>query len=186
MKNIILISTSPKKDGNCASILEELRTSLKARALFLSDYDINPCIDCSICKKQHNTCALDIQENYATKKLFDELLEADEIVFISPIYFYHLPSKFKAFVDRSQRFWKENQTLINKKMHVVFVAARQKGDKLPEGSLLTLKYFAPTIQAELASSICLYGLESKNDFLQSSSSQEKLHNYIEETFDGIA
>ncbi len=87
-------------------------------------------------------------------------------------------------LDRSQRYWHKGNNALSseRRIHAIFVAAREQGIKLTEGSLLTLKYFAPLIEAKIQSSLCLYGLDEKEDFVNSSQSQEKLSQYIQENF----
>ncbi len=184
MDNILLISASPRKEGNCAHITKHLHTSLnKARVLFLSDYAILPCIDCNACKnndKEHNFCIQDTKEQNNAKELYTAISEAQTIIFISPIYFYHAPSQLKAFIDRAQRYWflqKEEEK--NKNIYAIYAAGRKKGEKIPDGIDLSLKYFAPLIQATFIKSLCLYGLENKNDFKNSANAQEKLDIFID-------
>ncbi len=186
MKNILILSASPRKNGNSTKITEQLHTSFdKARVLFLSDFPIMPCIDCKGCKKntrEQDFCALDSHEDRA-KELFTAFQEADTIFIVSPIYFYHAPSQLKAFIDRSQRYWFQSQEKpieITKKIHTIAIASRKSGEKLPQGLQLSIKYFAPLVQAELASSLCLYELEEENDYSNSPNAQRQVMDFIKE------
>ncbi len=191
----LIFSASPKKEGNSANLAKNLHTclSLSSRVLFLEDYSINPCIDCGYCKKnkdlKNTFCSLDLK-NDDTKILFTEFSKARNIYFVSPIYFYHLPSQFKALIDRSQRYWykleenldkensEENFVKTKKNIFALFIAGRKQGEKLSQGAELTLKYFAPLIGGELKQSLCLYGLENPQDYINSQEAQDKVLEFL--------
>ncbi len=176
MKKTLILCGSPKNNGNSAHIAKNMHTLIDSSSvLFLSDFFIKPCIDCKFCSSLPAQCAFDSEDN--AKELFNYFLGVDTIIFVSPIHFYHLPSQLKAFIDRSQKFWLcENE--IKKKFFAVYACARNKGDKLSQGADLTLKYFAPLIQADFIKSLCLYGLEESDDFINSDISKSLLLDFI--------
>ncbi len=184
MSNLLLICASPRKGGNCASISKYLHTSFnKARVLFLFDYTIKPCIDCKACKnnsEDKDFCSQDNDENNSTKELYKAIYDADTIIFISPIYFYHVPSQLKALIDRAQRYWYNHSShKIDKKIFAIYAAARPSGQKIPQGVDLSFKYFAPLVHARFMQSLCLYGLEDEQDFNLSQKAQTHLNKYID-------
>ncbi len=87
MKNILLISASPKKKGNSASIVNKLHACLNARVLFLCDYIILPCIDCGYCKIKTGECLQDSKEQNTAKTIFKEMQQADEIILLAQYIF---------------------------------------------------------------------------------------------------
>ncbi len=183
MKNSLIISASPKKKGNSASVAQCIKdyfeTHLHAQTamsgvLFLSDYNINHCTDCKYCKT-NSACVHDVKDD--AHFLFEACREADNIILVTPIYFYHAPSQLKAFIDRSQKYWYTEHN-IDKKFYAVYVCAREKGEKLSLGLDLTLKYFAPLIGAQFEQSLCLFGLEEKDDFHNSQNAQEKVSEFM--------
>ena len=102
--------------------------------------------------------------------LLHALCTADSMCIVSPIYFYHLPAMFKALIDRTQPFWALRETgnprFTDQKpriCHTVLLAARTKGQKLFEGSLLTLKHALGPLNIHLADPLLLYGLDSPTD-----------------------
>ncbi len=133
--------------------------------------------------KNSGQCQLDIMDNKDNaKELFTHLLQAENVFIVSPIYFYHMPSQLKAFIDRGQRFWAnahDKQNINPKKVYAIYSCARDKGEKLPQGIDLTLKYFAPLIKANFEKSLCLYGLDKSDDYLNSQKSQEKVQEFLD-------
>ncbi len=178
----LILSASPKKHGNSMQIAKTLHGFLaNSHIVSLADFDILPCNDCGFCKKNKNKCSLDSKDDCNT--LFSLCLKASCIIIVTPLYFYHAPAHLKAFIDRTQRFWNEIETKqCTKQLHAIYVAARQRGDKLGQGLDLTLKYFAPLLSCEFKGSTCLYGLENPEDFLSSSEfaliAQEKISTFV--------
>ena len=114
---------------------------------YLRQFDILPCLDCHRCMHDSG-CQCFRAERDQSGQLFSSLFTAPVLFISSPIYFYHLPSIFKTLIDRTQSYYlrRENSapaliSLPERKAHVALIAGRPTGDKLFEGSELTLKYF---------------------------------------------
>lgn len=94
-------------------------------------------------------------------------MAAPAVVFASPIYFYGPPSLLKTFVDRSQRLWEARRkkdpwamALRERQAFVCLVAGQPTGQKLFEGTRLTLKYFLVNFGLTLAEPLGLRGLDA--------------------------
>ncbi len=187
----LILSCSPKKIGNSVSVCNFLQTQLLSmghsdvQTISLTKNLIFPCTDCGQCKTFPHNCAFDEKDN--VKELFKLCDNAEIIICVTPIYFYHVPSQFKAFIDRSQKYWyikqsDKNKVEIKKNLYGIYISAREKGEKLASGIDYTLKYFAPQIQAKFIESTCLYGLENPSDFQENSfhstNALEKLNLFL--------
>lgn len=139
---------------------------------FLRDFTILPCNACHFCfENADTTCALSGRDDAV--HIFQQLEEAPLVFIAAPIFFYHLPAQFKAFIDRAQCYWakreKERQAphwkpLANPRPGIAgLVAARAQGDKLFEGSLLTLKYFLDLFGVRMQENCQLMGYDGPND-----------------------
>ena len=98
---ILGLSCSPRKNGNTVALLEEALKGAKQEGAEVELYsvsgkDIQPCDGCWGCTKT-GECHIkdDMQE------LYDKLLEADGIVFGTPIYFYGMAAQTKTIIDRT-------------------------------------------------------------------------------------
>jgi multimeric flavodoxin WrbA len=83
----------------------------------LSGKIIKPCDGCEIC---HNTGECHIQDDM--KAVYDMLVNADGIVFGTPIYFYSMTAQAKALMDRTIALREPNFSLTNKVGGVIAVA----------------------------------------------------------------
>ncbi len=165
---------SPRRQGNTELLLEE---ALKGAAmegaevdrLYLSDFTITPCKECHGCDETGNCVILDDMQ-----KIYPKLLEADVVILASPIFFYGVTAWAKALIDRSQALWARKYLLKDpslskegKKRKGFFISVgATKGQKVFEGSILTVKYFCDVLNAEYVGELLFRGVEAKGDILK--------------------
>jgi multimeric flavodoxin WrbA len=114
-------------------------------------------------------------------ELFGRFFTAKAVLFASPIYFYHLPSRFKTWIDRGQQFWQarlDNEPWVAdmpaRTAHAVFVAGQPTGDKLFDGARLTLKYFVQNFNMDLAAPLTFRGVDTKKDLAQRADFEDQI------------
>ena len=179
---------SPRPNGNTdfASmlIMEELdELGMSYEEIFLREYKLNSCGGCQKCGELKNgICNLSTSDD--TQELFNPLLGSKLLFFVSPIYFYHLPAQFKALIDRSQAYWVQYRlgspvmhSLPKRKAHTILLCAREKGEKIFQGSLLTLRFFLAPFNIELAEPLLLRNLDRPEDLPSRPDIQEQILNY---------
>ena len=101
MKDFIILTASPRKNGNTNSLAREFVRELESQgksyeALDLYDLDMKPCIACRQCQKDWTkpSCARGDDE------VFRKVLDAKTIVLATPIYSWYCTAPAKAFLDR--------------------------------------------------------------------------------------
>jgi len=119
---VLGISCSPRKKGNTVILLEEtLRGAAENGAdteLFsIAGKDIRGCDSCYTCIAK-GECH--IQDDM--QLLYEKLIEADGIVFGSPVHFYGITAQAKAIMDRTFALNKPSKSLANKVGGVIVVA----------------------------------------------------------------
>ena len=100
MKNILVLSSSPRKNGNSDILCEQFikgaeESGHNTEKIYISDMKINYCTGCGVC----NTTGKCVQ-NDEMEKLCEKILKADVIVFATPVYFYSMCGQMKVFIDR--------------------------------------------------------------------------------------
>jgi multimeric flavodoxin WrbA len=98
---IIAVSCSPRKKGNTATLLAEALKGAQQEGAdvdlySLSGKTIKPCDGCRTCNE---TGKCHIQDDM--QELYPKMLEADGIIFGTPVYFYGMASQAKAVIDRT-------------------------------------------------------------------------------------
>lgn len=185
---------SPRPNGNTdfASMLvmEELdELGVSYDDIFLREYKLTSCGGCQKCGEQKNgICNLSTSDD--TQELFNPLLGAQSLFFVAPIYFYHLPAQFKAFIDRSQAYWVQYSLgspvmhgLPKRKAYTILLCAREKGEKIFQGSLLSLRFFLAPFNIELAEPLLLRNLDRPGDLAARPDIQEQILNYTRQAFE---
>lgn len=101
MKNILIISTSLREGGNSETLAKSFADGAKANGnnveiLSLRNKTINFCRGCLICQNTQK-CVINDDANEISNKM----LNADIIVFATPIYYYEMSGQMKTLLDRS-------------------------------------------------------------------------------------
>lgn len=101
MKKIVVISSSPRKNGNSEILADQFikgATSVghKVIKINLANYRIAPCLACEYCRGHHNRCVLKDDAN----KVIEEIVNTDVFVMATPVYFYSLSAQLKILIDR--------------------------------------------------------------------------------------
>ena len=100
-KNIVLLSGSPRKDGNtdklAAAFIEGAKSAGKSVTLFrVADMKIGGCLGCNHCFEETGVC---VQKD-DMPRILDALRQADTMVLASPVYYYTVSAQLKLAIDR--------------------------------------------------------------------------------------
>lgn len=120
MKNVLILSSSPRRGGNSDMLCDEfmqgaLESGHKVEKVFLRDKTIHPCLGCGVCN-QKKPCP---QKDDAAE-VIDKMLAADVIVMATPVYFYAFSAQIKALIDRCCGPYTE---MSNKEFYFIATAA---------------------------------------------------------------
>lgn len=171
--NVLAIYGSPRKEGNSSLLLRELVKGVhdqggRVTEIVICDRKILPCVADYSCA-QTGECFIqdDMQD------IYNHMVDHDCIVLAAPIFFYNVNAQTKALIDRSQALWARKYILkqsVNprgiKKKGIFISVGATKGAKLFDGTLLTIKYFFDTMDAELTRSLLYKSIDKAGDILQ--------------------
>ena len=121
MKNILIISSSPRKKGNSQILCEQFKKGAEAKGhqvkiVRIMEQNIGFCRACDGCMRNGGTCVLkdDMAE---ILKMFQK---ADVLVLATPVYFYGISAQMKTFIDRTVPRYTE---ISNKDFYFIMTAA---------------------------------------------------------------
>ena len=165
---VLAIMGSPRIKGNTDLLLEEVLKGAEGEGaqvekLVVDKLSISPCKEYNGCLRDGNCVIRDDMDD-----IYPKLLEADVVVVASPMFFYGVSSQLKALIDRCQALWARRYVLkqeprdSGRKGAFIGVGAT-KGEKLFEGSILTLKYFFQAIGVEYADDLLIRGVDKKGE-----------------------
>ena len=100
MSNVLVITTSLRAKSNSDILAEKLIAGAKeaghnTELVSLKGKEIKFCIGCLACQKTQRC----IQKDDAVD-IADKVLEADTLVFVTPIYYYEMSGQMKTLLDR--------------------------------------------------------------------------------------
>ncbi len=106
MKKVLILSGSPRKNGNSALLCQEFAKGASeagndVELIYLRDKKIGYCQACYYCKNHDGVCA--IKDDMA--EILDKMNAADIIAMASPVYFYSIDAQMKALIDRTVAQW---------------------------------------------------------------------------------
>lgn len=172
--------------GTFASALKkEPGKSPPVQVLQLNRYHIAPCTDCGLCAQSGKTSCkpppCPHQRTDDSAGLFERLIATPLLVLVAPIYFYHLPARLKALIDRCQYYYNiplpTDPGKAKRKARVVLFAGRPQGEQLFTGSLLSLKYALSCLNFSLDEPLLMRGIDQPEDFRSSAKATNMLQEY---------
>ena len=167
-KNILLINASPRKQGNTDIILTKIIELIGSRAVAekinINDLKFRPCQSCGGCDET-GLCVLGDE----LKPIYTKILDADVIIFGSPIHFGSLSAQAKMLIDRMQPFWvskiklKKN-SIKPKKGFLILVSGASKREFF-ENAKHIIKNFFSIINSKYSGELFFEGVNAKGEIL---------------------
>ncbi len=146
-KNILLISSSPRKRGNsdilCDAFMQgATKAGNHAEKIRLAEKNINYCTGCCSCIGGKGTCV----QRDDMPDIHKKILAADVLVLASPVYFRSFNGQMKTFIDRVCPIYGR---INDKDVYFIISAA---GGRLPvDSTVLSFRIFTG----------CLSGIREK-------------------------
>jgi multimeric flavodoxin WrbA len=167
--NVLGILGSPRRGGNTEILLDEALRGANDRGgacekVVLRDLKIQPCLEIYKCTEA-GVCAIrdDMQE------LFPRIVQAERIIFASPIFFYSVSAVAKAMIDRCQSLWVKKYILqlpvspVPGRLGAFISVGATQGKKLFDGAKLTMKYFFDAIDVVYSHELLVRGVDAKGE-----------------------
>lgn len=120
MKKVLIISASPRKNGNSDLLCDRLaqgalESGHKVEKIFLASKNIGYCRGCGVCNATHQCVQKDDMA-----EILEKMVAADVIVLATPVYFYTMDGQMKTFIDRTVPRYTE---IIHKDFYFIMTAA---------------------------------------------------------------
>lgn len=128
---IVVLTGSPHKNGTSALLAERFIAGAQEAGNTVFRFDaafeeLHPCLGCDACGYGNAPCVF----RDAMDELNPKLLEADMVVFISPLYYFGLSAQLKMVIDR---FYANDIRLNGRKRSMLMVTAYNPRPWVMEG-----------------------------------------------------
>lgn len=120
MKKILILSGSPRKNGNSDILCDEfakgaVEAGHEVEKICVAEKNIGYCRACYACR---DTGACIIKDDMA--EVLQKMIDCDVMVLASPVYFYSIDAQLKALIDRTVARWTE---VKDKEFYYIVTAA---------------------------------------------------------------
>ena len=99
---IITILGSPRKKGNTAKVLsmfeDKVEKNHEVERINITQYMVGGCLGCYKCKEKKDEPGCVQKDDALT--IFDKMIQADAIVYASPLYSWSFTAQIKPLIDR--------------------------------------------------------------------------------------
>jgi NAD(P)H-dependent FMN reductase len=148
---VLAFATGPRRHGNSETLLDWVLASMAEEPdiaiekVALDEVTVNPCRGCNACEILNKCVQRDDMD-----VLHDKIVEADCIIFASPIYCLGICAEGKALVDRAQVFRSRKYVLklpvvpperLGKRLGIFIASAGQNWDIVFDGAKMSIKCF---------------------------------------------
>ena len=158
---VLGISTSPRVKGNSDLLLRQALAGAESAGaqvdyIRLSDLNIAPCIECNSC---YTTGKCKIEDDY--QMVSAKMLDADRLIFATPIFFMTVCAQAKMLIDRCQCLWAHKYVLKKPlitsagrdRRAMVIAVGGSRSKKMFESIRLTMKYYFDVLDMNYAANL---------------------------------
>jgi len=179
---VLGISTSPRIKGNSDLLLRRALSGAESvdadvEHVHLSEYTIGPCIECNAC---YRTGECKVPDDY--QMLLKKMLDADRLVFATPIFFMSVCAQAKNLIDRGQCLWalkyvlkKESLTVGRDRRAMVIAVGGSKSKKQFESIRLTMKTYFDALEVKYVANLFVDRVDDRGEIEEHPSALDQAH-----------
>jgi len=160
-ENIVILSGSPRKEGNterlAAAFIDGAKTAGKNVSVFrVADMKIGGCVGCEHCFKEKGVC---VQKDDMPPVL-EALKTADALVLVSPVYYFDMTAQLKLAIDRTFALLSVGTPI---KRTAFLMTCGDSSEEAAEGALVTYKYICAYSKWDNAGIVIATGLHKPGE-----------------------
>ncbi|GAK36599.1 MULTISPECIES: flavodoxin family protein [Bacteroides] len=168
MKRIVVITSSPHKDGNSNKLAEAFIKGATSAGHQVSRFDasskeIKPCIGCNNCFSKED-CACISKDDFNEAATL--IMQSDMVVFATPVYWYTYPAKMKAVIDKFYSFLMTDRPETKNKETLLLAAAGDQNTAVFDLLLQEYKMTVSALQWSAQEPLLVPGVLAVNDILK--------------------
>lgn len=164
MSKIVVITGSPRAKGNSFAMTQAFVEAAKANGHEVVRFDaamaknLGGCHACETCFKTGKACSFDDDFN----TIAPDILDADGIVFSTPVYWYSIPAQVKCVIDRLYSFAVAGKDIAGKKYGII-ACCEEDDMTVLDGVRVPLERSAALLKWEQAGEVLVPGVLNVGD-----------------------
>ena len=157
-KKIVVITGSPRKDGNSFAMTKAFIEAAEAKGHTVTRFDaamnkVGGCHACETCYKSGKACSFDDDFN----TIAPAILEADAVVFTMPVYWYSIPAQIKGVIDKMFSFCVAGKNVAGKKCALI-TCCEEHDMSVMDGVRIPIERTAALLKWEMAGEVLVPGV----------------------------
>ena len=162
-KKIVVITGSPRKNGNSFAMTDTFIQAAEAKGHTVTRFDaamknVGGCHACMTCYKTGKACSFDDDFN----TLAPAILEADAVVFTTPVYWYSIPAQIKGVIDRLFSFVVGGKDVAGKECAMIVCCEEHEMDVM-DGVRIPLERTAALLKWNMVGEVLVPGVLNEGD-----------------------
>ena len=169
---ILVLCGSPHKNGTTNALADAFLSGVDlarhtVEKVQISEKNIAPCLGCEYCRRNEGSC---VQKD-DMQHLLPAILEADLIVFVSPIYYFGFNAQLKAVIDRFYAVNAQLKLQMEKKA-ILLTAGGGREEWIPEGIFANYHTMLRYLHWSSLGQVCALGCHVKEHLENSACLEE--------------
>lgn len=162
-KKIVVITGSPRKEGNSFAMTDAFIQAAEAKGHTVSRFDaamkkVGGCHACETCFKTGKACSFDDDFN----DIAPAILEADAVVFSMPVYWYSIPAQIKGVIDRLFSFVVGGKEIAGKECALI-TCCEEDDLSVMDGVRIPLERSAALMKWKMVGEVLIPGILNVGD-----------------------
>ena len=162
-KKVVVITGSPRKNGNSAAMAEAFIKAAEEKGHTVTRFDaammnVGGCHACETCFKSGKACSFDDDFN----TIAPHILEADDIVFAMPVYWYSIPGQIKNVIDKIYSFCVAGKDVAGKGCGLI-VCCEEEDMTVLDGVQMPLERSAALLKWHMIGEVLIPGVLNTGD-----------------------
>lgn len=162
-KKIVVITGSPRKNGNSFAMTDAFIQAAEAKGHTVTRFDaamkkVGGCHACETCFKTGKACSFDDDFN----TIAPAILEADAVVFTTPVYWYSIPAQIKGVIDRLFSFVVGGKDIAGKECALIS-CCEENDMSVMDGVRIPIERSAALIKWNMVGEVLVPGVLNEGD-----------------------
>ncbi|MCM1579357.1 MAG: flavodoxin family protein [Ruminococcus sp.] len=162
-KKIVVITGSPRKNGNSFAMTEAFVKAAEAKGHNITRFDaalknVGGCHACETCFKSGKACSYDDDFN----AIAPAILEADAVVFTMPVYWYSIPAQIKGVIDKLFSFVVGGKDIAGKSCGLI-TCCEENDITVMDGVRIPIERSAALMKWTMAGEVLIPGVLNPGD-----------------------
>ena len=162
-KKIVVITGSPRKHGNSFAMTEAFIKAAEAKGHIVTRFDaamknVGGCHACETCFKTGKACSFDDDFN----SIAPVILEADAVVFATPVYWYSIPAQIKGVIDKLFSFCVAGKDIEGKECALI-TCCEENDLSVMDGVRIPVERSAALLKCNMVGEVLIPGVLNAGD-----------------------